>query len=359
MKIAFVIGSLSGGGAERVVALLANEFAEQGNSTYVISIASKNRSYEISPKVKLLYCTRERGIPGVSFFNRVGDLRNTLNEIKPDVCFSFTVAVNIYSILASVGQKWRLIVCERNDPNFDPKSKFLRMLRSITYYWADGYVFQTTGERDFFPQKIRDKSWVIPNPINPLFTDVYHGERQKRFVTAVRLEPQKNLKLAINAFEKFNQSHPDYSFEIYGEGNQYEELNNYIISKKMENKVFLKGRSNTLHKDISSAYAFILSSDYEGMSNSMIEAMALGLPVISTDYPSGGARMVINDHINGLLIPVGGLNELVKAMNEVVENPQLAEQLSYNAKQIRNELSTSRVIRMWSSCLNNKAGSEL
>ena len=351
MKIAFVIGSLSGGGAERVVALLANEFAEQGNSTYVISIASKNRSYEISPKVKLLYCTRERGIPGVSFFNRVGDLRNTLNEIKPDVCFSFTVAVNIYSILASVGQKWRLIVCERNDPNFDPKSKFLRMLRSITYYWADGYVFQTTGERDFFPQKIRDKSWVIPNPINPLFTDVYHGERQKRFVTAVRLEPQKNLKLAINAFEKFNQSHPDYSFEIYGEGNQYEELNNYIISKKMENKVFLKGRSNTLHKDISSAYAFILSSDYEGMSNSMIEAMALGLPVISTDYPSGGARMVIKNGINGILVPVNEKNKLVEAMSLLADNIDVARAMGCKAEEIKDDLSIKKILSLWEKCI--------
>lgn len=354
MKIAFVIGSLSGGGAERVVALLANEFAEQGNSTYVISIASKNRSYEISPKVKLLYCTRERGIPGVSFFNRVGDLRNTLNEIKPDVCFSFTVAVNIYSILASVGQKWRLIVCERNDPNFDPKSKFLRMLRSITYYWADGYVFQTTGERDFFPQKIRDKSWVIPNPINPLFTDVYHGERQKRFVTAVRLEPQKNLKLAIEAFHDFCKDHNGFSFDIYGEGSQHDELQERINELGLANKVILRGRSSTLYNDIKDSYAFILSSNYEGMSNSMLEAMALGIPVISTDYPSGGARMVIEDHINGLLVPVGDKDALLNAMKELADDEDLAREIGIQAEKIKDKLSANRIMTLWEKCLLNQ-----
>ncbi len=356
MRIAFVIGSLTGGGAERVVALLANSFADKGYEVCIISIASKTRTYDLSKKVKLYYCINKYSIPGVSFLRRVKDLKTVLREYNPDICISFTVGVNIYAILASVREKWRLIVCERNDPQFDPQSKIIRIMRSLTYKSADGFVFQTTGERDYFSNRIRERSWIIPNPINGAMCEAYEGTREKRFVTAVRLEPQKNLKLAISAFYEFVKEYNGFIFQIYGEGTQREELQSFIDENSLTDKVFLCGRSNTLYEDIKSAYAFVLSSDYEGMSNSMLEAMALGLPVISTDYPSGGARMVIYDHSNGILVPVGCQAELVAAMKEIVDNPELAEKLSKEASKIRMDLSITRIVSMWEECINSIKG---
>ena len=347
MRIAFVIGSLTGGGAERVVAMLANEFVNRGYEVGIISIASSEKSYSISEQVKLLYCLNSYKIPGISFIRRVGDLRSTLKDFEPEVCISFTVAVNIYSLLASIGQKWRLIICERNDPKFDPQSRFLRLLRKMTYNLADGYVFQTTGERDYFPEKIRNRSSVIANPINSSIPRPFEGVRDKRFVTAVRLEPQKNLKLAIDAFYDFCFNHEDFTFDIYGEGAQKEYLQQYINERGLADKVHLLGRSDKLYEDMKNAFAFILSSDYEGMSNSMLEAMALGLPVISTDYPSGGARMVIDDHNNGILVPVGNKGKMCECMTELVECPDLATRLSDNACKIKDVLSVTNILDMW------------
>ena len=351
MRIAFIIGSLTGGGAERVVSMLANEYAERDHDVSIISIASDKVTYDLSEKVNLLFCINQYSLPGVSFARRVNDIRKTLQCYRPDVVLSFTVAVNIYSILASVGQTWRLIICERNDPNFDPQSKILRLLRRIAYGFADGYVFQTIGERDFFSTKIRKKSWVIPNPINSSIKESYKGDRQKRFVTAVRLEPQKNLKLAIDAFSEFHEKHNNFTFDIYGDGNQYEYLQRYISEKNLKDSVNLRGRSNTLYKDIENAYAFVLSSDYEGMSNSMLEAMALGLPVISTDYPSGGARMVINSGTNGILVPVRDKNRLVEAMGLLADDMDMARRMGEKAEKIRKELSVKRVLSLWDECI--------
>ncbi len=351
MRIAFVIGSLTGGGAERVVAMLANEFVNRGYEVGIIAIASSEKSYSISDPVKLLYCLNTYKIPGISFIRRVNDLRSTLKEFEPEVCISFTVAVNIYSLLASVGQDWRLIICERNDPKFDPQSRFLRLLRKMTYNLADGYVFQTTGERDYFPEKIRNRSSVIANPINSSIPRPFEGVRDKRFVTAVRLEPQKNLKLAIDAFYDFYLNHEDFTFDIYGEGAQKEYLQQYINERGLADKVHLLGRSDKLYEDMKNAFAFILSSDYEGMSNSMLEAMALGLPVISTDYPSGGARMVIQNGINGILVPVKDKNKLVEAMKLLADNLDAARAMGRKAEEIKDDLSIKRILSLWEKCI--------
>lgn len=351
MRIAFVIGSLGGGGAERVVAMLANKLVDMGHEVSIISIASTDKTYYVSEHVKLLYCIKNYKVPGISFIRRVVDLKKTLQNYNPSVSVSFTVAVNIYSIFASIGQKWRLIICERNDPKYDPQNKTLRILRRLTYNHADGYVFQTDRERDYFSEHIRSKSWVIPNPINSAIGLPFSGRRQKRFVTAVRLEPQKNLKLAIDAFRVFHTSHNDYTFDIYGEGALHDELQDYIDEKGLNKTVFLRGRSNTLYEDINNSYAFILSSDYEGMSNSMLEAMALGLPVICTDYPSGGARMVISDHINGILIPVGDKESLIEAMRELADNEQMSREIGKRAEEIRQKLSVDQIMMLWEKCL--------
>ena len=97
---------------------------------------------------------------------------------------------------------------------------------------------------------------------------------------------------------------------------------------------------------------FVSSSDFEGMSNSMLEAMALGLPCVCTDCPAGGARAVIKDGENGLLTPVGDSHALYLAMKKVAENPELAAKLSKNSVKIREEQSVDKIIKKWMELIN-------
>ena len=347
MKIAFVVGSLSGGGAERVVAELASDFANRGNKVYIFVIASMKKTYYVSPNVNIINCTQKYGVPGIGFCNRVLDIRKNIKKIAPDVCVSFTVAVNIYSILSCMGMKMDLIIAERNDPKYDPSSQLQRILRNILYPFADKYVFQTNEEKNYFSKKIQFKSRVIPNPINPQLPISYNGERDKRIVTAVRLAPQKNIKLLIDSFNIVAEKYPEFRVEIYGDGPEKDGLFKYIEELGLKSRIKLLGNSKTLYDDIKSAYAFVLPSNYEGMSNSMLEAMALGIPTISTDYPSGGARAVIKSGYNGILVPVNDVDSMAHALESILSNQEYANQLGENGKKIRDELSIKKITKEW------------
>lgn len=351
MKIAFVVGSLAGGGAERVVAELCSELAKGQHEVSVVLIASNRCTYDIDKRVQVVDCTKTDFVRGLSFFNRVKNIRKALAELEADICVSFTVAVNLYSILACAFTRCKLILAERNDPRFDPTSKLSRLMRRVLYPFADAYVFQTDGEKEFFSRRIQKRSVVIPNPVNPMLPEPFVGERSKRFVTAVRLEPQKNLKMAIDAFVMVHKKYPEFRFEIYGEGSLRDSLEQYIKDLKMEEAICLKGNSKNLYKDIRDAFAFVLSSDYEGMSNSMLEAMALGIPTISTDHPSGGARAVIDDHKNGLLVSVGDTNAMAAAMLEMIETQGLAKAFSTRSVATRKLLDATLISSLWLECI--------
>lgn len=347
MQITFVAASLGDGGAERVVSELASEMWCQGHAVSIIVVGSSNRSYTIAEGIPVIDCAQKHPVPGLGFAKRVADIRQALKASKTEICISFNTTVNIYAALACVGLGCKLILSERNDPRFYPAGKVQRALRTLTYGRADGYVFQTPEAKAWFSEKIQRRGTIIFNPVNPALPTAFAGTRTKRVVTAVRLEPQKNLKMAIDAFGRLHREYPEYVFEIYGKGTLREELVAYIAQCGLAESVFLKGNSSTLYADIWDAEMFVLSSDFEGMSNSMLEAVAMGIPTISTDYPSGGARAVIEDGVNGLLIPVGDTDSLYRAMKRLVEETGLAEKISRNGAELRQRLAVEQITAQW------------
>lgn len=347
MRIAFVVGSLAGGGAERVVSVLASKMAAEGNIVKVILIAANKTTYPIDAAVEIADCTKRVGVPGLSFVNRVSMIKEEINSFNADVTVSFTVAVNIYAILACMFSRRKLVVCERNDPRFDPIDKKSRFMRGLFYRFADGYVFQTTGERDYFSKKIQNKSVVIPNPISDNLPAPYTGERSKRIVSAGRLVKQKNYPMAIKAFSVFYKDHPDYVYEIYGDGPLKESLQQYAKECGVENSVKFMGTSKTLYTDILDSAVFVLSSDYEGLSNSMIEAMALGIPTVSTDYPSGGARDFIVNGENGFTVNCGDAEQLAEILMSICINTQNMVEVGKESAKIRQLLDSTVIEHEW------------
>ena len=347
MQITFVAASLGDGGAERVVSELASEMWRQGHAVSIIVVGSSQRSYTIEEGIPAIDCAKKYPIPGLGFAKRVAAIRQALKACQTEVCISFNTTVNIYAALACSGLKCKLILSERNDPRFYPAGKGQRALRKLTYGRADGYVFQTPEAKSWFSEKIQRRGTIIFNPVNPALPAAFSGTRTKRVVTAVRLEPQKNLKMAVDAFAKLSGEYPEYVFEIYGKGSLREELAAYIDECGLTESVFLKGNSSTLYTDILDAEMFVLSSDFEGMSNSMLEAIAMGIPTISTDYPSGGARAIIEDGVNGLLIPVGDTDSLYRAMKRLIEEPGLAEKISLNGVELQHRLAVEQISAQW------------
>ena len=198
-----------------------------------------------------------------------------------------------------------------------------------------------------FPKSVQKKGIIIPNPINGNLPERYVGERRKAIVAACRLHPQKNLPMLIEAFYLIHKSYPEYILEIYGQGAEKEKIENLAKKLGIEDRIYMPGFIDNILDKINSAAMYVSSSDYEGISNSMLEALALGVPSVVTDCPVGGARMMINDGENGILVPVGDATKFAQSMDRILRDKEFAEKLSTNAYRIREKLPLKAIAQEW------------
>ena len=348
-RLMFVMPYLFGGGAERVTAVLASEISHMDGYEVHLTVYQRDPEREYPVDEKVCWHTMDRALSGVRMLmEKVRFLRSTVRSVQPDCVISLGGSgIIALLVLAMKGMRIPLILSERNDPKRDPKGRFLRMLRNWSYANSDGVVFQTREAMDFFSAGIRRKGKVIYNPLTGKLPERFAGIREKRIVTCCRLNTQKNLDLLIDAFSDVSQHFSDYSLHIYGEGEERQRLEAKIRGMRLENKVFFEGYSNHIYDEIWKASMFVSSSDYEGISNAMLEAIAMGIPSVCTDCPSGGARETIRHEINGMLVPVGDRAKLAQAMTRVLEDAQLAETMSIEGEKLRKTISKEGIAGQW------------
>lgn len=346
-KIVIVTRNLLGGGAERVIAQLSNFFVEQGKECGIITIDADDIFYKLDPRVTVKAIGRKSDNKVVDRILRYREVRRNIRKEAPDLVLSFPEEIGIYVLAALLGTGIPVYVSERNNPWVMPDSKITRNLRTLLYPFAAGLIFQTEMAKSFFSESIQKKGVVLPNPVEADRIPVqYTGEREKVIVGAGRLFHQKNFPLLIGAFAKFSKDHPEYILRIFGEGYLLEDLRMLSKNLGVQDKVELPGKSATLLADMNSAAMFVLSSDYEGMPNVLLEAMCMGMPVISTDCPSGGPKELIEDGVNGLLVPVGNVDAMYQAMEKMADM-QYASRLADAAFLIREKLTSKDVFERW------------
>lgn len=349
-RIVFVVERLSTGGAERVVAALANKISEyEEYDVYIMNYFPKEEGeYYVSSKVHRIEMPKSNVGRIKSILFKYKHLRETLKQINPYCVFSLAIPkTNVILSVALRDRRYPLIISERNDPESFPVEKYMRIMRDYIYTKCEGLVFQTEGAKNYFSKKIQKKSTVICNPLTSTLPERYEGEREHRIVNFCRIEPQKNLKMTIDAFAKIKDNFPDYTLEFYGEGSQKKELEDYVVKCKMEDRVIFHGYSSNIHHEILKAALFVSSSNYEGISNSMLEAMAIGLPAICTDCPPGGARSTIQDGYNGFLVSVGDSSALAAAIEKVLKDNNKMQQFSINAAELKETLRVEAIAQKW------------
>ena len=343
-KITFLIGSLGGGGAERVTVALADYFCESGYEVFFIVFSKVNNNYEINPKIKVDYLPENTGKSAI--FLRIKELKRILKNQEPDYVISLGLGYQ-YLILGNLLNKYKFILSERNAPQF-----FYNWYEKIyVKYSYKKVVFQTEDAKQYFGESLEKKSKVIANPITSSIPDPYDGEREKRIVAVNRLSQQKNIFMLLRAMKRVLDVFPEYVLEIYGKGEQQEELEKYAKKLNISDNVQFMGQKANVQTYIVNASVFVSSSDFEGMSNSMLEAMAIGLPVVCTDCPIGGARMVIKNNINGILTPVGDDKIFANEIIELLKNPEKAKRLGKQARELREQLNVKKIAKEWEKLL--------
>ena len=350
-KIDIITRAMTSGGAERVIAQLANYFIEQNIGCRIITTENREVMYQLNNKVDLVAIGKKSNNKVIDRILRYKAVRKTVVMNRPDVVLTMPEDTGIYAILALLGTKIPVYVSERNNPWVMPNVKITRVLRKIAYPFAKKIIFQTEMARSFFPKYIQKKGVVLQNPVDSArIPSPYVGEREKVFAAVGRLEPQKNFSMLIKAFSEFYKEEKDYKLVIYGEGRERSNIENLIRQLHLENAVALPGRNKDVLNCIKGCAAFILSSDYEGMPNALIEAMCMGMPVISTDCPSGGPRELIENEKNGLLVPVNDTKRMTQAMFDVIKYDKNCL-LGQNAYETGKYLMNASVFSDWKNVL--------
>lgn len=272
-----------------------------------------------------------------------------IKEFQPDSIISLSAVSNMLTLIACGFKSIKVTVSERTDPAHHPKSKLASMMRSFLYtYFADTIVFQTKKQKEWFSQKIQEKGIIIPNAVMPGLPEPYKGEREKIISGAGSLTDQKDWITAIKAFEIFAACHDGYKFIIWGEGDERANLEEYISTHAiLKNRVLLNGYSDSVHEKICKSSLFISSAAYDGISNSILEALALGLPCVCTDAAGGGGRFLIQNGENGLLVDVGDYRAMAQAMIKMIDDKKFAEYCSYNAIKVRERYGIGRIVDAW------------
>lgn len=355
-KIAFFVDSLSKGGAERVVSNLVNYFSKFDKyKVDLIILNQKEIEYEINKNVTIHYILNSNNINSKeclakkikNLYLKLKNTRNIVKEIEADAIVSF-LPDSCFLSLAMKRKRDKVIISVRNDPKIEYKSIKNKILMKLLYPKCDGVVFQTEEAKNYFNNIIKSNSEIIANPINEDFIiSPYEGARRKEIVSVGRLEKQKNFATLIYAFNSFYKENKSYKLIIYGEGKERKNLQKIIDNLGLNEVVKLPGKVDDVKERIYDATAFVLSSLYEGMPNSLMEAMAMGMPVISTDCPCGGPRFLIKQNVSGILVPVENVNLLAEAIQKVATDLDFQQKLSYNAAKISNELNPTKISRKW------------
>ena len=349
MKNIVFVGYLTGyGGAEKSMTMIANGLSKIGYNVTLISFKDNNIVYDIDNSVDYVFIEDKYNNKLANILLRLKKLIIILNKIKPNIVISFWLQPAFFLSLISKYIGFKTIYAERGDPSDKEYTGFKGILRNITFAKTDGFVFQTQGAKNYFKQSIKNRSIVINNPVYINYSDYeISTNRSNRIVNIGRLHEQKNQELLINSFSKIENKYPEYVLEIYGDGHLKTKLENQIEYLGLKDRVKLKGTTNRILDEIKDASLFILSSDYEGMPNALMEAMSLGLPCISTDCSPGGAREIINNGVNGIICRIRNEEELSKSIMYMLDNKAEAERMAINAKQICNTHSTESILKIW------------
>lgn len=335
MKLALCAYLHGSGGAERQITMLANAMADRGHEVHFLVLSEFNKKYEISSLVNVHDLTEEEKKAIHPVIGRYKALKRVYKEIKPDC----TIHYNLQSayLTAAMPKKFycKSIYSERGDPYDKEYDGILGYVRSWCVKYTDGFMFQSEGARDFFGADVAKRSVVIHNSVSvPIEKYPMPECRDNRIVSVGRLHEQKNIPLLIDAFAKIADEFPKCILENYGDGQLREMLQQKIDQLGLTDRIKLQSARKDVFDAIRTARLFVLSSDFEGMPNALMEAMALGLPCVATDCRPGGARTLVVDGVNGYVVPRMNVDALADKMRYILSNPEIANTIASGGRKI-------------------------
>lgn len=396
MQICFVTSTLTSGGSERVMSLLANQLAKRGHKVEIVNLNQHIVFYPIHEQIKLSFAEDE---VGDSLVKKILWLRKHVKVEKPDVVVPFMEAVYCLTLLALIGLKVPVISSERIDPRYSPH--FRNILRRIFLPLTTHLVVQTEDIKAFYPKFIQKKTSIIYNPISETVFHLQEEPKQNVIINVGKLDEQKNQQLLIRAFARIADEFPEWKLVIYGEGPERAKLEKLIASLnendsylntkvteelmvngdrlmvndeglmvngderlmvndeglkvkderlKVKERILLPGRSEKVIEEMNRAKVFAFSSDYEGMSNAIMEAVCVGLPIVTTNV--SGAAELVKDGEGGFVVPIRDEKKLAETLHKLLSDEELREKMAKHNKATAPQFKLDRIVDQWENLLS-------
>lgn len=363
-KILFHINCLEHGGAERVVSNLANRFAAEGYDVTVAVEWISEVEYPLDERIDHINIglteADENKSRAAKYLLRIRRLKECIRRVNPDIVIAFAHLAIYRTLMATYRMKVPVLISIRTDPVGHYDSRMDKLFIPRLFPRADGCVFQTEGQREFFKPYLQENSRIILNPLSEKYIGVEPpASRRKAVVQSGRLVDFKYQHQLIDAFMRVHDKYPDWILEIYG-GDSFDGTRE-ILEERIERYqahefIFLKGDSDSLEKDLNDSGVYAFSSEWEGLPNALMEAMALGLPIVSTDCPCGGPATLITEGVDGLLVPIHDPEALAAGMLRLIEDRELAERMGMNARKIVERAHPDIVFKQWADYIEELVG---
>lgn len=351
MNINFLITDITlNGGIERVTVNLANLFSGRGHSVTIISLFHANSTFffNIDKNVQVLFVTDESydikknrfsSILYASWKLKLYFKKKTIS--KDDVIVGQAFLCNI--LLWITAKRKRVFACEHL--KYGVYSPLIRMFRNVIYSAFSQVIVLTDNDRERFGRHISlEKVSVIPNMVVAK-TENSPNLNEKKIIAAGRLHYQKGFDLLIRAMKIVAKKHPDWTLNIFGEGELHESLEKDIEMSNLLNIVYLRGSSRNIYDEYAHSSIFVLSSRYEGFVMVLLEALAIGLPAVSFNCPEGPAEMLSEG--GGILVEPENVEKLSEALNYMIEHKDFRVKCVEIKDRIRERYSPEKIYSLW------------
>ena len=357
-RLTIVTVSLGSGGLERIVSNIANIYVAKGWEVDILTLLNPEGKVFVKLDERVNHVFFQNIKPNPSSFQKIKAvpkwikfIREHITKTNPDCILAMTIKIGSMVVLANKNKNTRIIVREISDPKSKARNQLANKICFKYCKKADAFIFQTEWEKSCFPKKIQSIGQVIANPVVLKTTAV--SPKRKTFVTMGRLVNfQKCHDILIKAFALVLKKHPDYTLEIYGEGPDAKIDQDLIEKLGIKDSVFLMGACSNVHEKIKDASGFVLTSDFEGLSNALLEAYMMGIPCVTSDWP--GANEVITNSVDGLIVKRGHITEFANAMNFIIENEKQAHDFTINAQKNISKYDAKNVFVRYENVIEGK-----
>ena len=353
-NLLFVTNESSHGGAERMLTWVANCLAEsQEYCIYFCNLDNRQPFYSLNKKIKLIMfpeAANEHLIyrNTIGFWKKNFFLLKIIKKKKIDLVVNFNDHALYNIMFCKFFLKTKVMVSQRVDPNAIISKTGRFRLKLINF--SDALVCQTKAALDFFPKKTKQKAIVIPNPIHNKPSQVWNIKNTDNYIINVaRIEiKQKRQDVLLKAFAIVHKTYPNLVLKMYGSkiDTDYKKMTQMISELNLNKVVDYCGVSNNIMEEMLKAKLLVLSSDYEGIPNAILEAMTLGMPIVSTDCRPDGARMLLSQGC-GIITPVGDGELLADAILKILQDPIYAAKMGKNALHSTTRFDEKKIAQQW------------